>query len=77
MSKIKTTLVTGLAISCLAIGSTAGFVSGRYLTTEKMQKTAVAHSCGTLDPKTLEFSWLLQPSLGIAIDAMPDYRKKR
>ncbi len=72
MCKAKTIAVCMLALSCLAIGSTGGFMAGGYLTTERLQKTALAHSCGILDPQTLSFSWTTQPAVGIMMDAMPD-----
>lgn len=68
-----------LAVSCLAIGATGGFRVGSYLTNQTMEKRALAHSCGVLDPKTLNFSWTLQQSVGIVMDSIPEitYKKQK
>lgn len=66
-----------VAVCCLIGGATAGFYSGSYLTSQTMEKRALAHSCGVLDPKTLAFRWTVQPSVGIAIDAMPDFGRAK
>ena len=48
-----------------------GFVTGEYISNQKMEKRAIAYLCGTIDPQTLKFNWSIQQSAGIIVDAPP------
>lgn len=54
-----------------ALGGQAGYKAGSYMTGEKMEKQAIAHQCGQLDPRTLSFSWSVQPEVQLVADALP------
>lgn len=64
------------SISLLSLMLYVGFKSGQYWTTQQMQKAAVAYSCGSIDQKTLNFSWSQPQSMGIIVDALPDVSSK-
>lgn len=67
-------IVTALAL----IGGAAygGYLAGEHLTTERMQKQAVAHSCGLYNPQTLAFNWMIQPDIQVGMDSLsPQVRR--
>jgi hypothetical protein len=64
------------AVVCEALiaGAAMGFIGGekigKAVATDVMQRYALAHECGSLNPATLAFSWRVQPEIGIAVEAL-------
>lgn len=55
---LTTTLCLGIPLLSAAT-LTGGYIAGRYVTTERLQKKALAYQCGNLDRETTKFSWKL------------------
>lgn len=55
----------------IASSGCGGFIIGEYYSNQKMERIALAHSCGYIDAPTLKFHWMVQRDVGIVIDALP------